>query len=275
MDNLVVCVQNDNKIVSPKETIDAIYKAGFKNVFVQYYHRQNMEFDELTQIDYCRKLGLNIVFCHLGYTNINEMWVEGEFGEEVTEQYIKDLDLMKEKQIELVIMHLTTHKEFPMYNETGLKRFRRIADYAKKIGVKIAFENTRKQGYLEYVLCNIKNDNIGVCFDAGHYHVHFNDVFDFEFFKNRFFAVHLHDNDKSLDQHLLPFDGTIDWEDTLSKIKSTGYDGAITLELCYRGDYLNQSVEDFYKEGYKRGKKLEEIFASVPSNKFDTEMVIK
>ena len=209
MDRLAVCVQDDNKAVTPKETIDAIYKAGFKNVFVQYYHRENLEFDELQQIDYCRELGLNIIFCHLGYKNINEIWVKGEFGDKVTNEYIEDLNLMKKKQIEMVVMHLTTHRVFPMYNKIGLERIKRIIEHAKKIGIKIAFENTRKQGYLEYVFDNIKEDNLGVCFDAGHYHVHFNDEFDFNFFKNKFFAVHLHDNDKSDDQHLLPFDGTI------------------------------------------------------------------
>ena len=33
----------------------------------------------------------------------------------------------------------------------------------------------------------------------------------FNKFKNRIFAVHLHDND----QNLLPFDGTIDWNKTI------------------------------------------------------------
>ena len=46
MNNIAVCVQDDNKNVSPKETIDAIYNAGFKDVFVQYYHRENLDFDD-------------------------------------------------------------------------------------------------------------------------------------------------------------------------------------------------------------------------------------
>lgn len=260
MSNIAVCVQDDDKNVSPKETIDAIYNAGFKNVFVQYYHRDNLEFDELKQIDYCRELGLNIIFCHLGYKNINEIWIEGENGEKVTNEYIKDLQLMKEKQINMVVMHLTTHKEAPMYNEIGLERIKKIVKNAKKLGIKIAFENTRKQGYLEYVLSNIKDENIGICFDSGHYHVHFDDKFDYEFFKDRYFAVHLHDNDKSDDLHLLPFDGTINWKEVLLELKKNNYNGPMTLELCYRYDYLNQSIEDFYQEGYKRALKLEEIY---------------
>ena len=259
MDDIAVCVQNDNKNVTPKETIDAIYKAGFKNVFVQYYHRENLEFDELAQIDYCRELGLNIIFCHLGYKNINELWIEGEFGDKVTEEYIADLDVMHEKKIDMVCMHLTTHSDPPMYNELGLERIKKIVQHAKNLGIKIAFENTRIPGYLEFVLGEVKDENVGLCLDVGHLHVHFDDKLDWEFFRNRIFAVHMHDNDKSYDQHLLPGDGTIDWKDVLGKLKEHGYTGPITLELCYRGQYLEMTLEEFYREGMERGKNLEEL----------------
>ena len=118
----------------------------------------------------------------------------------------------------MVIMHLTSGEISPIYNEIGLERIKKITEYAKNLGVKVAFENTKIQGYLEYVLENIKDDNVGICFDTGHYHVHFDDKFNFEFFKNRIFAVHLHDNDKSDDLHLLPFDGTIDWNYVIDMI---------------------------------------------------------
>ena len=142
----------------------------------------------------------------------------------------------------MVIMHLTSKKKAHMYGEIGLNRIRKIVEYAKKLDMKVAFENTKIKGYLEYVINNIKDENVGICFDAGHYHVHFDDEFNFELFKDRIFAVHLHDNDKSDDLHLLHFDGTV------------------TLELCYRYEYLNMSLDDFYKKGYDVGIKLAEKF---------------
>lgn len=259
MSNLAVCVQLNNETVTAKETVDAISKAGFKNVFVQYYHRDNIDFDELDIIDYCKQVGLNIIFCHLGYKHINDIWLEGEEGELVTQSYISDLDIMHEKNINMVCMHLTTKRQVPMYNELGIERLRRIVEHAKELGIKIALENTRYQGYLEYALENIKEDNLGICLDVGHYHVHFDDKLNWDAFKNKIFAVHIHDNDKSLDQHLIPGEGTIDWKDVMSKLKEYGYSGQITLELYYRNDYLNMSIEEFYKKGYEVGKWLEEI----------------
>ena len=266
MNNLAVCVQNGDKSVTPKQTIDAIYNAGFKNVFVQYYHKNPIGLGELEQIDYCNELGLNIIFCHLGYKEpraINEIWLEGEEGEKVIDGYIEDFELMKEKKIDLVVMHLISGKEPPMYNELGLRRIKRLVEYAKKIGIKIAFENTKKRGYLEYVLENIKEDNVGICYDAGHCHCHFNDEFNYELFKDKIFAVHLHDNDKTEDQHLLPFDGTIDWNNVLAKLKENNYNGPITLELAYKQDYLKYSINDFYKEAFNRALKLEEIYKKI------------
>ena len=113
---------------------------------------------------------------------------------------------------------------------------------------------------MEYVLTNLDNDNIGVCYDAGHCHAFYDDKFSYELFKNRFFAVHLHDNDKSDDLHLMPFDGNIDWKHVVSKLKESNYQGPITLELCYRYDYLKMSIEEFYQKGYEVGKKLVSMF---------------
>ena len=134
--------------------------------------------------------------------------------------------------------------------------FMQTGDY----DIKVAFENTRFKEHLKYVLTNIKEDNVGICFDSGHYHTYFNDNFEFEDYKDKIFAVHLHDNDKTDDLHLLPFDGTIDWKTVAQKLKESNYNGPVTLELCYRYDYLNLSLDDFYKKGFEIGNKLAQMF---------------
>ena len=46
----------------------------------------------------------------------------------------------------------------------------------------------------------------------------------------------------------------------IKKIKETNYDGPITLEICYRYDYLKMGIEEFYKKCYEVGKRLQEMF---------------
>ena len=262
MKKLAVAVSNDNEKVSVQETITAISKSGFKNVFIQWYDK-DWNFSQEEQVKLCRSLGLNIIFAHLGYQNINSIWLEGDEGDSLVDRYKNDIRKCKENDIPMVVMHLTSHFEAPMYNEIGLERLKKIIKFAQELGMKVAFENTKIKGYLEYVLDNIKDENVGICFDSGPCHVHFNDEFNFEKFKDRIFAVHLHDNDKSDDLHLMPFDGTIDWNKLLTDLKNEHYEACITLELCYRYDYLKISIEEFYKIGYERAKRVAELYEKV------------
>lgn len=256
---IAVVVSNANKDVNVFETIDAIQNAGFKNVFIQWYNREWNPTQE-EQLMYVRQKGLNVIFAHLGYQKINDLWLDTEDGNELVERYKNDIKICKENNIPMVVMHLTGKGEAQEYNETGLKRLQEIVDYAKSLEIKVAFENTKYKGYLDYVIENIANENVGICFDSGHYHVHFDDELDFDKFKDRILAVHLHDNDQSDDQHLIPFDGTIDWEKIIKELKRCNYNGPITMELCYRYEYLEMGIENFYKKGYEIGEKLKEMF---------------
>ena len=254
---LAVVISNYNEYVSPFETIDAIKRAGFKNAFLEWYDKEWLVSQE-EQLKYAREQGLNIIFAHLGYQNINDLWIEEETG--IVDRYKNDIKACYENGIPLVVMHLTNRDIAPMYNELGLKRLKDIVDYADSLNIKVAFENTKIKGYLEYVLDNIKNDNVGLCYDSGHCHAHFKDDFDFRRFKNRIFAIHLHDNDGTKDQHLLPFDGTIDWDYVINELKDNNYEGHTTLEIHYFHDYTNMNIDEFYKKGYEIGSRIRKMF---------------
>ena len=259
MRDISIVVNNHNEGVTPFETIDAIKKAGFKNVFIQWYDDE-WEYSQEEQLKYIKKLDLNVIFAHLGYQNINAIWEEGNIGDRLADRFINDIKVCKDNGIDMVIMHVTTKFVAPMFNEIGLNRIKKIVNYAKELGVRVAFENLKIKGYLEYIIKNIDNDNVGICYDAGHCHAHFKDEFNWELFKNKIFAVHLHDNDGTDDQHLLPFDGDINWDKVIENLKTANYSGPVTLELCYKKDYLNMTLEEFYKKAYGIGSKLVEMF---------------
>ena len=259
MRQIAVVISNDNKNVTPLETIKAASDAGFKHVFIQWYNK-DWQYSQEQQLDYIRQLDLNVIFAHLGYDNMNDIWLNNKAGDALVERYKKDISICRGNNIDEVIMHLISGSHPPMYNEVGLDRVQAIIEHAKKLNVKIALENTMAKGYLEYVLTNIADENLGVCYDSGHCHAHFDDNYNFELFKDRIFAVHLHDNDTTDDQHLLPFDGTLDWELTVKNLKAGGYQGPISLELVYDEGYLKMSPLEFFKQGYAVGEKLAQMF---------------
>lgn len=250
---LAVVISNDND-ANILDTINAIKNADFKNVFVQWYDK-DFEIDQNTQVEICKQNNLNIIFAHLGYQKINEIWTQD--GDYFVERYKKDILDCHNLGIDLVVMHACSKSIAPGPNEIGLNRFKQIIDYAESLNVKVAIENTKIKDHVEYLLDNITNDNFGLCFDVGHYHAHFNDDWNLDKYKGRVFCVHLHDNHgNNIDEHLLPYDGTLNWDDVKEKLNSLSYDGPITMELCYRNDYLNMNINDFYIEGYNRGLKL-------------------
>ena len=119
MRELAVAVQYENKKVSVIETIYAIKKANFKNVLIQWYDNASWEYSQEKQVEYIKSLGLNIIFAHLGYQNINSIWNEGEEGEALVERYQRNIKECKDNGIDLVVMHLTSKNVAPKYNELG------------------------------------------------------------------------------------------------------------------------------------------------------------
>lgn len=259
MHNLAVVVSNEG-VCSALDVVDSIKEAGFKKCFIQWYNR-DYPVSQNEVLEYIKKQGLEILFAHLSYDHINDLWQEGEDGDRLIREYKNDLDNLKKCGINMVISHLTSHFEAPKYSELGLKRIRDLAAYAKNLDMKIAFENTKIKGYMEYVLSNIKEENVGFCLDSGHLHAHFNDEFNFDIVKNRIFAVHLHDNFGKSDEHLNPFDGNINWDFIIDKLIECNYNGPITMELCYSDFYASKIThEEFYKKGFECGIKLEEMY---------------
>lgn len=249
MNDIAMVISNDNKGITVKESIELLSKTGFKKYFIQWYDK-DWDFSQLDQHKYAKEKGLNPIFAHLGYQKINELWCESEIGNAMVNRYKKDLDDVHELGIDLVVMHLTSKSEAPGPNEIGLKRLQEIADYANSLNMRIAFENTKIKGYLEYVITNINRDNVGVCLDIGHSHAHFNDDFNFELFKDKIFAIHVHDNDGTSDQHLIPGDGNIDWNYYIEGLKKANYKASVSIESCYRDIYTDP--EDFYKKCYQK-----------------------
>ncbi len=46
----------------------------------------------------------------------------------------------------------------------------------------------------------------------------------------------MHDNKGQLDNHLVPFEGTIDWAATLMAMSKMGYAGPLVFEVADHGD---------------------------------------
>lgn len=72
---------------------------------------------------------------------------------------------------------------------------------------------------------------VGICLDFGHAHLHGDLVETIETVSEHLVAAHVHDNRGRRDEHLLPFEGSIDWPGALTALQKVGYDGVIVFEV--------------------------------------------
>lgn len=72
----------------------------------------------------------------------------------------------------------------------------------------------------------------GICLDVGHAFL-MGDVADaIETVSEHLITTHVHDNKGKSDDHLVPFDGRINWDVALMTLQKVGYDGTYLMELA-------------------------------------------
>lgn len=81
----------------------------------------------------------------------------------------------------------------------------------------------------------LEETGAGICLDFGHAHMDGDVVDAIETVSEHLIATHVHDNRGRTDDHLVPFDGTIDWPSVLTTIQKVGFDGTLLFELAAHG----------------------------------------
>ena len=76
----------------------------------------------------------------------------------------------------------------------------------------------------------------GVCLDTGHAHLTGGAPEAAELLSGYISTTHVHDNRGRTDDHLVPFDGTVDWPATLMTLSKIGYAGPLIFEIPDHGD---------------------------------------
>jgi len=241
-----------------KELLRLIKQAGFDGAMV-WWSERNGKSDYLFAPRLARESGLIIENIHAPFMDCNNIWLDDLSGNELADLYLGMIDDCVDYEIPTIVLHISSGDETPPYGGIGLDRIKRIVDKAERRGVNIAFENLRKAEYLDYVLGNIDSPRAGFCYDSGHHNCRGYPEEDLlGKYGDRLMALHLHDNDGSGDQHLLPFDGAIDWPRAMKEIAATGYKGAIALESDNTG-YEELPPEQFLRLAFERAKKLESL----------------
>jgi sugar phosphate isomerase/epimerase len=115
-----------------------------------------------------------------------------------------------------------------------------ICSLADPLGVRLALEVipndlSSAQAVVTMLDRDFEGTSVGLCMDFGHAHL-MGDVADaIEIAAEHLITTHVHDNKRREDDHLVPYQGTIDWPAALVTMRKIGYDGTYMMELANTG----------------------------------------
>ena len=111
-----------------------------------------------------------------------------------------------------------------------------LVPYAADRGVQVALEvQTNRFSTADALVALIEDAAdwpvVGICVDTGHARLLGDPVDAIEAASGHIVSVHVNDTRGSRDDHLVPYDGSIDWARTLLAFQKVGYLGPWTFEL--------------------------------------------
>ncbi len=136
------------------------------------------------------------------------------------------------------------HFPYTVHRDPFLKSLEELFSFAEHLQVKLAFENIPGQNTSVSHIVDFFEKNFvpaGICFDTGHANMRGTIYEDIEKYGVYFYTMHVHDNDRQSDSHLIPFNGTIDWGRVMALLKKADYKWGFMLEvrITESFDYAN------------------------------------
>ena len=233
--------------------MDCIHHTGFEAVFT---YGNIPDFIEYIA-NKCASTGLQYEALHAPSDRINDLWSASDAGKDVVRMLCESVDLAHEYGIPKVIVHVSSKENCPHVTDAGLINFDTFVQYAAAKNIVVAVENQRKLGNIATILeIYPKESNVGFCWDNGHEACFARGREYLPLFGERCVLTHIHDNNciYNVDEHLLPYDGQIDFRRVADLLHASGYKGTLMLEIDLPREgsekYANLSMEQFVSKAF-------------------------
>lgn len=250
------------------EQIRLYKEVGFDAFFTYWWRGLNVAALR-TAADEC---GMVFQSIHAPSTRVCDMWYQTDETEDVLSELLECLRDCAANGVGIMVSHAFCGFDRHEPTEMGFRNFDILVAEAKRLGVKIALENTEGEEYLAALLERYYDEPcVGFCWDSGHEMCYTHrDLLSEPHHGSKLMATHLNDNLGTWaidgertgrdDLHLLPFDGAINWTDVAARLAREGYDDILTFELKVRSQpgrhendmYERMSPVEYVTQAYMR-----------------------
>lgn len=146
--------------------------------------------------------------------------------QEAVDEIKRALDLVEHVPFQYCVQHVARSREVPDERrwDATFSSLEHLSLFARQRGVTLALENTPGEmatpANLKSFLERTRLTSVKLCFDTGHAHIEGGVAAALETIRDLVVTTHIHDNHGERDEHLLPYEGTIDWKSTLAVLPS-------------------------------------------------------
>ena len=264
------------------EQIQMLKNAGFDGFFVVCDLDVDME--GLSQK--AKDLNMRFHSVHAPWDMAAELWhADDGKAEKGIQKLCQCVDWCVRCNAPILVVHPFVGFDRHDVTRQGLERYSQVVDYARKQGVKIAFENVEGIEFLDALMAHFeKDETVGICWDSGHEmcYNHSRDLL--AKYGRRLLCTHLNDNLGIRDfegritwlddLHLLPFDGAGDWQDIVKRLHGCGFTDMLTFELNLKskpGRHENDGYgkipyDQYLAEAYKRACRIGMMLTKLEEN---------
>jgi len=232
------------------EDIKCVHKAGFKYIdFSLYSVSKNEKFllsdnwrEEILPIkEYASANGIEFVQCHS--PGLNPKASSQEF-EKAVKMNIRSIEICGELGIPNMVIHAGGRSGLQKkeWFEEGKAFFEKLFPQMEKYGVNVLHENGYPADDGSFVITTgsgmrefseyINHPLFHSCWDTGHANISGAQYDHILAMGEDLRALHINDNRGELDEHTIPFFGTVNMDEIISALKKIGYTGAFTFEAC-------------------------------------------
>jgi sugar phosphate isomerase/epimerase len=154
---------------------------------------------------------------------------------------IAAVEIARTVPYEYLVVHLgIPSSQNPAPHDNNRDQARRSIDEihaaAHPLGIRLALEVIPNElstpdSLVEMIEEDLELPDVGICLDFGHAAI-MGDLLDaIDTVSGLLITTHVHDNRGKQDDHLVPFQGTIDWLAALMDVQKVGYEGTLLFEL--------------------------------------------
>jgi len=188
----------------------------------------------------CEETGVRLGLHTLSGVNIAEI---SPYVSEAADAYLRAyIDLAVATGAGWVIVHAGYHftGDYEMRRQAGLERLKRSTGYAEERNVLLLLENTNREpedAEVQYLACTLeeclwyfdklRSPHLGMAFTANHAHLYSEGVAGFidALDVSRMREVRLADCHGTVEEHLRPGEGTMDFADMFARLEAKGFSG--------------------------------------------------